>query len=932
MGRVTPQLFVPAAWRPGVVFMLHGMSRTVDEIREALDAIASTWSNAATSERGAAQSFLNELVRAYTGQTVIEAGGEFERPVKRDEGRGFMDMIWDDVVLIEMKAPKETPRLDQHRAQLLDYWRNSADPEQQRAAPPYAILCSFDKFEVWEPGKYPNGPVDTFPLEELADHAESLLFLAGKKPVYGGPGAAVTREAAEHMVALYFQLVDREAASTDELHRWVMQTVWALFAEDLGLLQERPLETLIQALIGDGTRSTIIELADLYRRLNTPDDATRNRARPTPVPYVNGELFAAPAEVHLERDELEHLLAACRFDWRYVNPTVFGALMEGCLGHERRWELGAHYTSEEDILSIVRPVIVHPWVERIESVESPADAVAMVTELTEYRVLDPAMGCGNFLSIAYRELRALERLAHEKTTKLHHDAGLQAPLLPRYPIDNLYGIEIDAFAVEIAKVTLWMTHAIETRKYQASAENPLPLHPLTHLVCADSLKADWPDVEAIIGNPPFHGSQRLRGVLGDEYMSWLQDHFGVGVQDHCVFFFLKAEEEMDPGERAGLVATNTISQNRARTASLDKIVADGGVIFDATSTKVWSGDAAVHVSIVCWEKQPAGSLAKRLDGVPVEDITTSLKPEVTRIAHRLEANANKCFQGFNLVGTGFLVTPEQAQDLLDDPTVDYSKVLFPFINGEDLARRPLQDSDRWVIDFADWPLDEAMRYPRALDVVREHVKPMRDENRRDRYRDYWWQLGENRPKIRKTVFRLDRYPTCGQTGKWLTFTWKTPDVRMSHACYLVAVDDDHSFGVITSRFHDIWARHNSSTLKGDLRYTPSTAFETFVFPPSPSLVIRERVATAARRIVDLRCKYCLEQNIGLTKLYNLMDDGGATDLRDAHRELDEAVAAAYGWDASMLDSDAAILDALYDLNAEIANGAPYDPFGSGASD
>lgn len=905
--------------------------RDIAEIREALIALSAQWSNSGHSERGGAQTFLNELVAAYTGEGVIASGGEFERPVKRDEGRGFIDMIWDGVVLIEMKAPKETPRLDTHRAQLLDYWRNCADVEKGIAAPPYAILCSVEKLEVWEPGRFPSTPVDSFPLDELADHAESLLFLAGRKPVFGGPGAAVTKEAAEHMVQLYFQLIDREAADEEQLHRWVMQTVWALFAEDLGLLTERPLETLIQALIADTSRSTIIELADLYRRLNTPDDATRNRARPTPVPYVNGQLFAQPAEVHLEPAELEHLLAACRFDWRYVNPTVFGALMEGCLGHSRRWELGAHYTSEEDILSIVRPVIVHPWAQRIDEVAVPAEAVSLVEELVAYKVLDPAMGCGNFLSIAYRELRVLERLAHEKTTRLHHDAGLPAPLLPRYPIDNLFGIEIDAFAVEIAKVTLWMTHAIETRRYSSSAENPLPLHPLNHLVCADSLKTDWPSVNAIVGNPPFHGDRNLRGVVGDEYIDWLKERFGVGVKDHCVYFFRKAHEELKPGERCGLVATNTISQSKNRDASLGWIMKNDGVIFDATSTMPWSGEAKVHVSITCWTR---GTYAgqKRLDGIIVEDISPSLTTTPAYDAPSVIPGPKLGFVGYLPNGMGFVLTDDEANSLLGDPSAPYQDVVFRFLNGEDITTRQKSDPSRWIINFGDRPLEDCAAYPRTLEIIRDRVKPIRDEARRKAHRERWWQYAETRPGMVKAISGLNRIAIAGLTGKRWLIVWGDPTWVASHACAVFAIDDDYRFGILSSRFHDLWARANSSTLKGDLRYTPSSAADTFAFPSDPDTGAVERVGDAARRVVESRRRHCGEKRIGLTKLYNLMDEGGVTDLRAAHDELDKAVCAAYGWDASILNDDAAILDALYDLNARIVSGEiDYAPLVPSAS-
>jgi hypothetical protein len=905
------------------------MGRSRDEIRQSLDALVAKWQGATDSERSAAQSFLNDLVTAYTGQAVRESGGEFERAVKRDGGRGFIDMIWDGVVLVEMKAPKETPRLDQHRAQLLDYWRNVADIETGVAAPPYAILSSIEGFEIWEPGRFPNAPVDSFSLADLPDRLDALSFLAGRKPVFGGPGAAVTKEAAEHMVALYFQLVDRNAAETTELHRFVMQTVWAMFAEDLGLLPESPLEALLQALLLDQSRSTVVDLADLYRRLNTPDEAIRNRARPTPVPYVNGELFAEPAQVHLEPEELEHLLAACRFDWRYVNPTVFGALMEGCLGHARRWELGAHYTSEEDILSIVRPVIVHPWVERIEAVESPADGVSLVDELSAYRVLDPAMGCGNFLSIAYRELRALERLAHDKTTKLHHDAGLPAPLLPRYPIDNLYGIEIDAFAVEIAKVTLWMTHAIETRRYATSAENPLPLHPLTHLQCADSLKTDWPDVNAIIGNPPFHGDRNLRSVVGDEYIDWLKERFGVGVKDHCVYFFRKAHEELGPGERCGLVATNTISQAKNRNASLGWITDNDGTIFSATSTMPWSGEAKVHVSIACWTKGPHTG-TRTLDGREVDYISASLKsgPDHDDAA-RLAGNAGISFIGYYTRGMGFVLDEAEAQVLLSDASADYSRVVFQFINGDNITKRTDQKPERWVIDFAEMSLEDAACYPQALKIVEERVKPGRESDAEQLKR--WWLFWRPRPELRQAIRRrgLARMILIPATAKRLQAVWGSIDWRPSHACAILALDDDYSYGIVSSKIHEIWARANSSTLKGDLRYTPSSAFETFPFPLSPPTNARTRVEKAARLITEIRETGCAEQKVGLTKLYNLMDKGGLIDLRAAHADLDTAVAAAYGWGPAILGDDDAILKALYALNAEITAGTrTYAPFDS----
>lgn len=902
------------------------MTRSVEDIRAALTEISTRWATYDGTERAASQTFLNQLISAYTGANdVLGAGAQFEEFGVRDEGSGFMDLYWRDVVIIEMKAPSQSRRLDQHRNQALDYWRNSANPKTGVAAPPYLVLCSIRQFEVWEPGRYPTTPVDSFSLAELPDRAESLLFLAGRTPLFGGPGTAVTEQAAEHMVNLYFSLHERKAAAPEELRRFVVQTVWTLFAEDIGILEGKPLETLVRALIADRNRSTAVELADLYRRFNTKDDERRNRGR-VAVPFVNGDLFSETSEVHLNADELEHLLKASRFDWRHVNPTVFGSLLEGCLGRNHRWELGAHYTSETDIMTIVEPVVVRPWVKKIEATKSFKEAIKLHEELCKFRVLDPAMGCGNFLSVAYREIRRLEDRLHDRVAELCVKEGRQAPLeMQWYPIGNVQGLEIDPFAVDIAKTTLWMTHAIESRRY-GNSEPVLPLPALTSLVCTDSLKSEWPSTDAVIGNPPFHGDRNLRKVVGDDYIDWLKQEFGVGVKDHCVYFFLKTDRELKPGQRAGLVATNTIAQAKNRDAALAPIVTSGSTITDAISSKPWSGEAKVFVSIVCWQKNPTDADVFTLDGKQVKGITPSLTEGTQhREAQRLLANRGQCFQGFLTRGMGFVITPDEAKTLIASGGDSYRDVVAPFINGEDMVRRQHQDPSRWVIDFADFPLEVASnRFPLALEIVRERVLPDRQHDPEQMKR--WWQFWNTRMGIRRAVKGLPRFAICGLTGKRLLLSWAEPNWRPSHACGVFAFDDDYHFGVCTSQLHDVWARANGSTLKGDLRYTPSTVFETFPFP-RPTVEQRERIAAASRSIVALRRIACDSIGAGLTKVYNLADDGGFAELREAHHELDLAVVAAYGWDKSLLESRADLLEALFNLNAKCATDSSYQPFG-----
>lgn len=360
-----------------------------------------------------------------------------------------------------------------------------------------------------------------------------------------------------------------------------------------------------------------------------------------------------------------------------------------------------------------------------------------------------------------------------------------------------------------------------------AAEDPLPLVTLSGIRAGDALRIDWPETDCIIGNPPFLGSQHIRAAFGAEYIGWLKRAFGVGVKDFCVYWFRKAHAHLQPGQRAGLVGTNSISQKLGRSASLQYIADNGGTITDAVSTQKWPGDAKVHVSLVNWIK--GGSAGPFLiDGVGVSGIDASLHVAGQWTPQVLPANQGRCFQGPIPVGAGFILTDDEAKALLSRDDADYSRVVRPYLTSEDLAQDPR---------------------------------------------------------------------------------------------------DDFSMGVLQSRAHVAWAWARSSTLKGDLRYTPTSAFMTFPWPDLASERQREAVADACRLLLGRRSEICRAENIGLTKLYNAMDEGAFADRKALHRELDEAVVAGYGWPRSIAQDDGELVARLTELNRQIATGQrDYHPF------
>lgn len=924
------------------------MHRTRNEIVESLKTFVTNWSGYPGTERAGAQTFVNQLVQAYTGvedPRTLDASHESHLSLDEGQRHGFIDFYWPEVVLVEMKGPKESVRLAEHRPQMLRYWKYCATDEL--AAPPFTVLCSFDRFEVWEPGRFPNAPRDVFTLEQLPDYVDSLNFLMGRGtvPTYGGPGQKITVGASADMIGLYTRLYDRfhdreeYGLKDDDLRRFIIQSTWTLFAEDLGLIPANRFADLIRDLSADarGAKQRIPgrEVQSFLAAMNSPKAIDRSEGLLAGLPYVNGGLLESVPYVPLNSFDLDLLVQASKYDWRYVNPTIFGSLFEGCLGDRRR-QFGAHYTHEQDIMQIVEPTILKPWRERIDGTEDYKKLEIVLKELCQFKILDPACGSGNFLYVAYREIRRLEHYLKDRIDDLKHAAGKPVSMhLEFYPIENLHGIEIEPFAVQIARLTIWMGHAQMAREMNVQGDDPLPLHNLDTIIEADALKADWPEVDAIIGNPPFIGASRVRVANGAGYLDFLESEFNAGIVDLCAYWFRKAHDHMKEGQRAGLVATNSIRQNKARVASLDYVIANGGVITDAVSSQVWPGEAHVHVSVVNWVKKPTeASVPLFLDKAPVAGITSNLKEgTAARLAIVLSANRGIAFEGCKPAGDGFILKGQEAASLLNRTDADYADVVKRYLISRDVANDPNQQPSRWIIDFGVLELDDAMSYPAALAVVREKVKPMRDNHSSKNLRERWWRFDRPRPEMRAAISDLERYISVGRHGKRLLFTWGDKQWCPSDATNVIAVEDDWSFGVLTSTVHTAWAWEQCSTIKSDLRYTPKTALWTFPFP-DPDHAQRDKIEQAAREIVEERSRACAKlvgmgkKQAGLTAVYNAMDVGAFADLRAAHRRLDEAVCRSYGWHTSLLDDQTEIVDGLYELNAKLAaNPTDYDPFG-----
>lgn len=898
------------------------MALTGEEIRANLTHFVARWSVRDGYEKGEAQLFLSELFSCF-GQDLATVA-KFEQ----FQNGGFIDLSWPGVCIVEMKSAGEAKHLAKHREQALRYWRESANPEENVPAPPYVVLCAFEKFEVWEPGRFPGSPRVEFSLEELPDRYTALQFLAGGEPIFSARQEAVTLETAGRLGELFHRLEDRRQGDSHSRRLFILQVVWCMFAEDLGQIPGQGFTRVVDDLIRNPRRSSADDLGRLFELLDDPSPQRPEHGIYEGVPYVNGSLFTEPSRLDLEPEELRLVREVAASNWRKVQPSIFGSLLQDVFGRDKQWQLGAHYTHESEIQKVVIPTIVEPWTERIAALAKFAEAQQAQTDLLNYVVLDPACGSGNFLYVAYRELRKIEAELARRTQELALAEGrpAQQGLSAFFPLQNMRGMELEQFGVDLARVTLWMGHRLAVEELELS-ESTLPLADLSGVRRADALRTDWPVANAIVGNPPYHGSQNLRQILDQDYVEWLKREFDAGLKDLCVYWFRRAANQMRPDDRAGLVGTNSISQNRARGASLNYVVEKGGVITDAVSRQKWPGEAVVNVSIVNWVQKPSEPPERFvLDGEPVVGINTRLRESKVAIEEYepLPQNLGRSFQGPIPAGD-FYLEPEEARDILAQGDADYSAVVRPYLVGDDITEEPEQRPRRYVIDFGFSPLEEAMTYPAALDVVREQVKPARDVNRDKGFREHWWRFGRPRGEMRTAVQDLSRFIAGNAQGKRFLFCWVDAVVCPSNLTNVFAFDDDYSMGILTSSTHGAWAHSESSTLRVDLRYTPTSCFETFPWP-QPAEDARAEIGEIARHLIERRQAICVEKKIGLTVLYNRVEEGAWADLADLHRQLDEAAARAYGWPASVAHDSVETKARLADLHRKIREGLAYAPF------
>jgi type II restriction/modification system DNA methylase subunit YeeA len=810
-----------------------------------------------------------------------------------------------------------------------------------------------------------------------------------------------TREAVTAQAAVAFGTIARRLAGLgyDErrIAHFLNKLVFCLFVEDIELLPDRLFADIIEEGLKDSDAFTAM-LGDLFAAMRHGN----RRFGTVLVPWFNGGLFDDDDVLPLGHLEIRGLAEATRLDWSAIEPSVFGTLFEQALSPEKRKAMagllarqatdkgvGVHYTDPATIMKILEPVVLRPlrreWelvkaevaTAREKKVTARSDAartraeqrardlyLAFRQRLGSFRVLDPACGSGNFLYLSLLHLKDFDLAVMDeaRTLGLPLDGERVTP-------EAVRGIEINDYAAELARVTIWIGE-LQWQMRKGGRLNRTPIlgqlrgiERRDALLNDDGSEAAWPEANVVIGNPPFLGDKAMLRQLGREYVGKLRHAYEgrvPGGADLVCYWFEKAWTAMAAGRisGAGLVATNSI-RGGANRAVLNRI-ASTGQIFDAWSDEPWVIEgAAVRVSLVCFTSKDGVVVNTQLNGRAVSSVfadLTSGSTDLTRV-HALGNNEGVAFIG-NQKGGAFDIAGSTARSFLLLPQnpngMNNSRVVRPWINGLDIVRRP---RDYWIIDFTGMSEPDAALYEAPFQHILEKVRKYRIEDAHESSKSTWWLHQRPRFAFRTAMICRAKYVATARNAKFRLFVWADSIVVPDSQVVAIARDDDTTFGILHSRFHELWSLRLCTWLGvgNDPRYTPTTTFETFPFPEgltpnipasnyandpraitiaeaakrlndsreawlNPADLVRrepEVVAGFPDRILPVNAKAAAElKKRTLTNLYNQRP----TWLVDAHRALDQAVAAAYGWPADL--GDDAVLERLLALNlARAANEA-----------
>ena len=882
-----------------------------NEVRARAAAFAEEW-KAATYEKGETQSFYNAFFQVFGVKRRSVA--RYEAHVAKLNNRsGFIDLFWPGVLLVEQKSAGRDLRAAYEQAgEYVD-----ALPERER--PRYLLVSDFQTFQLYD---LDERDTVAFTLAELPGHVEAFGFILGVQRRTFRDQDPVNIKAAELMGSLHDQLAAAGHGGHD-LERFLVRIVFCLFADDTGIFEPRDsFAELMETRTSEDGADLGQWLAQLFQVLDTPE-----RQRPTTLdedlarfPYINGDLFAgALSMVSCNGAMRSALLDACRFDWSQVSPAIFGALFQSVMDPAQRRAQGAHYTTEKNILKVIEPLFMDDLRAEFERLQARKDSRRrgelrqFQTRLGGLTFFDPACGCGNFLIIAYRELRLLEIDVLKTLYPRDRDGNRQregwAADLSQLNVDQFYGIELGEFPARIAETALWMMDHIMNNRLSLEFGQTfvrIPLETSPNIVHGDALELDWEGVLAaencsfVFGNPPFVGQSYQSKEQREQMRKLTNPHGRRGSPlDYVGAWFLKAAGYGTGAVRISFVATNSLTQGEQVALLWPRLFASGLEIAFAHRTFAWGSDARgkahVHVVILGFDRRDNRRPDKRLfsypdlNGEPEESRHAALSPYlfdassladlhlvVTDSVRPLTPRPVMQYGVKPTDGGHFIFSDQERQDFLcQEPGAE--RFFRPFIG----AREHINGLSRWILFLEEAEPETLRTMPLSVERIRR-VRAMRLASRK-----------AATVKLADTPTRLEgrSIPTApflvipkvsSERREYVPIGWLEPPVIPSDLVFALQNATLADFALLTSTMHMAWLRHIGGRLESRYRYSIGLVYNTFPLPPKEANL--SKLEPLAQALLNARAAH---PGSTLADLYDPLTM--PPKLRKAHQALDRAV-------------------------------------------
>lgn len=880
---------------------------TLSEIRGNANAFVTEWQGE-TREDAERQSFWNDWFEIFGIKRRRFV--TFERNVKKLKGTaGQIDAFWPGNLLVEHKSAGLD--LDEAMEQAEEYLNGLPEEEMPRLI----ILSDFARFRVLN---LETAEATEFPLEELPAQIELFTFLAGYRPRWFEDQDEVNVKAAALMGKIYDRLAEN-GYDGDQLNLLLVRLVFILFADDTGLWGETGLfEDYLERKTAEDGSDLGPRLGQLFELLDTPTEKRQSAIEESlqPFPFVNGHLFAEQLPLAaFDPKTRDQLLLACRFNWSKISPAIFGSMFQSVMDPGKRHALGAHYTTERNIMKTIGPLFVDELDERLEKAGNDRTKLkALFEHLRELTFFDPACGSGNFLVIAYRELRRIELEVLKRLRKLDKSVSegqltTQAMQLSQVDVDQFYGIEIEEFPARIAEVAMYLMDHLANQKLGEEfglTYSRIPLHTPAHIHVGNALTMDWSEVirpndcSFIVGNPPFVSKNSRTPEQTEELKALVGKSVAV---DYVGAWFVKAASFIQGhGTRAAFVATNSITQGEQVPLLWPVILAAGSEIDFAHRTFQWKSEAphsaAVYVVIVGFSDggQRTPKLIFDYDKPSVDEPhefhANQINPYLTDASSSvIPGRRSKPFGnvkpmrfGSKPTDGGNLLLDADELELIGKTDPVASKYVRPLLGAEGL----INSKERWCL----WLVDADPSDIRASATLSSRVSAVRQfrlESKKAPTRD-----SAERPSLFQENHQPNGSYLCvprhsSENRRWVPMVLSSEGVIAHDSTMTIEGCDVYLFGLLHSSMWMAWLRAIGGRLEMRYRISAQMVYNTFPWPDEPSPAARKKVEEAAQAVLDARDAH---PGNTLADLYN--PDGMPKDLLQAHTQLDKAVDALFG--------------------------------------